>query len=390
MMNAERFDAAKRHLSGGFSIIPIGNDKKPPRGIRWKRYQSEHASESTLRKWISRDDVTGLAVVCGKVSGNLVMRDFDSVQAYEGWAKAHPELAAILPTVETARGRHVYFASSYLKSHTCADGEYRAEGNYAILPPSIHPSGVIYTWLIPLPDGDLPFIDDPESAGLLHRDTEQTEPTEQTEQIEPTEPMEQIEMTEQTEAIDFHLIKDDVENAIVKTLPTKPGERNRCVFKFARALKAIPALANADASVLIPILRKWHRRALSVIRTKAFEETELDFYFAWQNAIFPLCENMLRLVLERAKQTDPPPEAERYEQREMRVLVAFCREMQRIAGDRPFFLGCRDAHKLLKVSYKTANRWLLLMERHKLLLVTKRGSPESRKANRYRYLGSLE
>ena len=40
------------------------------------------------------------------------------------------------------------------------------------------------------------------------------------------------------------------------------------------------------------------------------------------------------------------------------LLVGICRELQRRAGDAPFFLGCRTAAELLGVEHNTAARWL--------------------------------
>jgi len=36
----------------------------------------------------------------------------------------------------------------------------------------------------------------------------------------------------------------------------------------------------------------------------------------------------------------------------LRLLVALCREPQRVSGDKPFFLACRSAGKLLRVAYE--------------------------------------
>jgi hypothetical protein len=41
---------------------------------------------------------TGLAVILGAPSGNLIARDFDRLGAYERWRDEHPDLAAVLPT----------------------------------------------------------------------------------------------------------------------------------------------------------------------------------------------------------------------------------------------------------------------------------------------------
>jgi len=173
----------------GWSVIPIKH--KSPKGkepaCRWSRYQSERPTQATLGRWFSNGKLDGLAVILGPVSGNLVCRDFDELDAYDRWADEHPDLATTLPTVETARGRHVYATAATDRILQLQDGEVRG-GGYCLLPPSRHPTGAEYRWLVPLPEGPLPEID-PVAAGWVADVTESTETTETTEHIEHIEAM---------------------------------------------------------------------------------------------------------------------------------------------------------------------------------------------------------
>ncbi len=99
---------ALEYARRGWSIVPVNGKKSALRP--WKRYKAQQAPEANLREWFARDNLSGLAVVCGPVSDGLVVRDFDTVDAYERWAWEYAELAEILPTVRTARGFHVYFS----------------------------------------------------------------------------------------------------------------------------------------------------------------------------------------------------------------------------------------------------------------------------------------
>ncbi|MHC4610054.1 MAG: hypothetical protein ACYS7M_06865 [Planctomycetota bacterium] len=94
-------------------------------------------------------------------------------------------------------------------------------------------------------------------------------------------------------------------------------------------------------------------------------------------------------VFEAAKAADPPAEAMRYEQSAFRLLVTLCRELQRRAGDGPFYLGCRTAGRLLGVEHTTAWRWLYLMVSDGLLVVAERGAQAGgqNRATRYFYVG---
>jgi hypothetical protein len=136
--------------------------------MTWKRFQTTRPSESELRAWFARDRYA-LAVVLGSVSGGLVCRDFDAMEAFDAWAAEYPKFAKELPTVETGRpGRHVYCRADVDQVRQVSrsgggiidlgDGELRGSGGYCLLPPSRHPSGHNYRWLVPL-RAPIPFLD---------------------------------------------------------------------------------------------------------------------------------------------------------------------------------------------------------------------------------------
>jgi hypothetical protein len=179
------------------------------------------------------------------------------------------------------------------------------------------------------------------------------------------------------------------EKAIVVTLPTAPGHRHRQVFEFARALKAVPSLADADGAELRGYVEEWHRKALPHISTLDFTETWADFLVAWPKVQFPRGAEPMAAVFERACSAGIPAVADRYERHELHQLVAICRELQRAAGDGPFYLSCRTAGALIGVEPMTANRWLIVLVADRVLELVKKGGPSTRKANRYRYRGDL-
>lgn len=163
--NGDILEAALAYVQRGWSVIPIGPGTKKAAG-KWRKYQKRRPSMTELESWFGNGSMFELAVVLGEVSGGLVCRDFDDMAAYENWAAKFPDLAKTLPTVATARGRHVYFRAELLRSQKLSAGEYRANGNYVLLPPSRHPAGTVYTWLIPPPEGEIPLVD-PVESGLL-------------------------------------------------------------------------------------------------------------------------------------------------------------------------------------------------------------------------------
>lgn len=403
------YEAAQAYADRGWSLLPMQLAEKKP-AVRWKRYQSRQASESTRRNWFRETD-HGVGVIFGHVSGGLASRDFDDHESYEAWAKAKPALAAELPTVATCRGFHVY-ANAWPESVQEArrrlgkpedgkgalnlgDGELRAGvGCYSVLPPSKHPSGHVYGWSVPLPDSmpwidvcDAGFVDFPSVDRLRNScDREYGEYGEHREHREYGSNKEGV--------IDCGLIGSDaakitIEEAIAGTLPTRPGQRHRQVFELARGLKAVPELNDANAKSLKPFVQEWHRRALPHVATKPFEETWIDFLKAWPNVQFPKGAEPMAAVFERACSAGLPAVAEQYEQSPLQLLVAVCRELQRGAGDGPFYLSCRTAGQLVEVDHATANRWLFLLVSDQVLELVEKGSRDRRRASRYRYRGDL-
>ena len=157
-MNSPLLDAALDYRSRGLCVIPIRAGTKKAALRSWKPFQSQRPDDATLRDWFAAGG-KGLAIVCGQVSGGLIVRDFDQQAAYNRWASDHADLAGKLPTAATARGRHVYGRIPERRGIvTLADGELRGDGGYVLAPPSIHPAGTAYRWIVPL-NGELPIID---------------------------------------------------------------------------------------------------------------------------------------------------------------------------------------------------------------------------------------
>lgn len=166
-------ETALEWLDRGCSVIPLSRRAKHP-AVKWKRYQTERPTERDLQRWFSRGQFN-LAVIFGDISGGLGSMDFDDVAAYHSWASTFPDTAELLPTVETRRGRHVYFRTHIncvreLRERLgkCPDrigalqfgyGELRlGAGCYSVLPPSTHPTGFEYRWLSE-PAWPLPIVD---------------------------------------------------------------------------------------------------------------------------------------------------------------------------------------------------------------------------------------
>lgn len=93
-----------------------------------------------------------VAVLTGRASGNLFVLDCESEPAFERALLAMRRRGIPLWAVTTARGGHIYLRSGEGEVKSIAPGrlpdlEVRGQGGYVLAPPSIHPTGAVYTWL---------------------------------------------------------------------------------------------------------------------------------------------------------------------------------------------------------------------------------------------------
>lgn len=185
--------AAQAYLAGGLSIVPINTrTKRPaswllpqdtneageplfwrklddgtlelttePANIRkgtWKPFQQRQPTQDELNVWIAAN-VQAYAVIGGMVSGGVEVLDFDIPSYYEQWRDVVGADAEMLPLQRTGGG-------NYQVAYRCAEPdpnqklawhpddsqhsgrvvaiETRGVNGYAVLPPSLHPSGNRY------------------------------------------------------------------------------------------------------------------------------------------------------------------------------------------------------------------------------------------------------
>lgn len=363
----------------GLSVIPIGSGKKP--AIKaWTPFQSRPADERQVHDWFASRDDRGLAIILGPVSGNLIARDFDIEGAYAAWEMAYPSLARSLPTVATSRGRrHVYCRHPDVATVKLGDGELRGERSYVLAPPSRHPSGCRYEWLVPLTSLDgVPMLT-PEQSGFgrcwLASDGEQSHDTDRTE----------------VDLFDLCLSVLSVSCAplIQATLPHAFGNRRHRLFELARRIRVDPQLQGVPIHELRPLVAEWHRLALPFIRTKPVDETWADFVEAYSNVDLARCGDAAVIAMVAADAKELPPEAQRYVTPLIQRLVALCAELGRCSAEgTTFFLSCRKAASVLGTSdYKSVARWLQMLVADRLLIEVVKGGPHSNRASRYEWKG---
>ena len=127
----------------GWSIIPVGADKKPL--IEWKIYQNQKATPEQVKEWFSEPGVN-LGVVTGKIS-NLVVVDID---IRSGGTDEDFKGVQTVKSKTGGGGWHYYFKfeEGLQNQAGIRPGiDIRAEGGYVVAPTSTHKSGNLYEWL---------------------------------------------------------------------------------------------------------------------------------------------------------------------------------------------------------------------------------------------------
>lgn len=146
---------ALRYYDLGFSVIPIVyKDKKSL--VPWQEYQTKRATREQVEIWFKNPELEiNIGIVTGAISG-IVVVDIDTTESI---GKPLPPTA----TSRTGRGgsHHLYKHPGALVKTVAGilpGVDIRGDGGIIVLPPSIHPNGNKYEWVIPPEDGfeDMP------------------------------------------------------------------------------------------------------------------------------------------------------------------------------------------------------------------------------------------
>jgi hypothetical protein len=155
-LNNKILEAALRYRMFGFSVIPVGRDKKPL--VEWKRYQTERATADQIKAWWKQYPEANVGIVTGKEFG-IVVVDVESGGRID-------DLPPTVISKTGGGGFHYYYKHSgdIVKNGVRIGNkddkrDIRGDGGYVVAPPSIHASGNLYEWLVS-PD-NTPFAEFP-------------------------------------------------------------------------------------------------------------------------------------------------------------------------------------------------------------------------------------
>jgi len=146
--------AALAYCARGWSVIPIEPRGKRPL-VAWTEYQQRRATVDEITRWFRRWPDANVAIVTGEVSAIVVLDVDERHGGALSLAELDIELGPIPSTVEVATGgggRHLYFrhpggrVSNRVGLRPGID--LRGDGGCVVAPPSVHPSGGRYAWVL--------------------------------------------------------------------------------------------------------------------------------------------------------------------------------------------------------------------------------------------------
>lgn len=126
----EMREAAHKYCDSGFSIFPIGGNKKPL--MSWKKYQSVRATHEEIDTWFTQYPDMSIGIATGAISG-FVAIDVEK--------KGDMSLYPTTVTVETGSGGyHLYYKcpGEDVRNSTkfTFETDIRGDGGYVVAPPS--------------------------------------------------------------------------------------------------------------------------------------------------------------------------------------------------------------------------------------------------------------
>jgi len=358
----------------GLSLIPIKRGTKQAKG-GWRDAQRGRRTLDRLRRELSADDVGGLAVVLGNVSGGLHCRDFDTADGYGRWAEQYPELAATLPTVKTPRGHHVYFMLHDEEStRKLGDGELRGRASYTLLPPSEHPEGGKY-----LTHGTLRFRKDKKiprihlSASGLDQywsgETplalgSETLPTSSRRSVDPVDPVDPIDPINQKPQTDQQIL--------AACRVSGSGQHDKMTMKLARFCKFDARFITRETRR--QLFEPWFRENQRHFTESDIEVCWVKFERAYKAAKLPVgAGGVAAQVLAKLATVPDVPELLPGRGEKLRRLACALAEMTRRNSGEPFKISANMVGRALGVSDQAAQAYFTALEDEGIIRVQDRG-----------------
>jgi hypothetical protein len=144
--------AALRYAEHGLPVFPCRPRGKEPLGdLAPNGFKDATSDLDAITRWWKKAPSANIGIATGKVVDVVDLDDVDEEGHCILGAYIPPDAPELDgPTYKTSRGAHLWIAPTGLPSRTGAlpGMDYKARSGYVIVPPSVHPSGARYTWLM--------------------------------------------------------------------------------------------------------------------------------------------------------------------------------------------------------------------------------------------------
>jgi hypothetical protein len=137
-------EAAHAYLAAGISVVPLYGQKPSFKG--WTKYQKMHPAASTVMVWQANGLLSGVGVICGGISGNLVVMDLNGHEAIAEYRATFPTLSNTMTVITGSRhGMHFYYYVDDLpETIGVPQFELQSTGAYVVAAPSPTKTGILY------------------------------------------------------------------------------------------------------------------------------------------------------------------------------------------------------------------------------------------------------
>jgi hypothetical protein len=382
---------------------PLG--KKGCRGVDFTKITPADMQDPRYLYKLSQGNI---GVVQGKPSGGIASIDIDDDQGAEEFLALNPDLKETLRS-RGARGCNVWFypegnvpRSCHLKRNGQPWGEWRFNGNQTIIA-GMHPTGVPYTLLCPIPAIRYPFerIQFPPgvTAPFLHASVNIpasiTPDLTFTDQHTQTHRPQTVICAGSVQSIEDGSVMDmaTVESVLVGAIPTAPHSNHEMLFSLVRQVRAFETarkktLTSAELETVFSV---WHERSGGFLRgDQSYDEYLYEFLKAYHDVEKSGGENLINVVWQGIDSAPMPPEAAQVRDPHLKKLVTFCHALASLSHPEPFYLACRTVQRLFGLSsHERGARWMRILQAKKIIKVTEPGGPTSMRASRYVYLGMV-
>lgn len=354
-----------------------------------KKWGSLTASEMERNGYL--DSLLGgnIGVALGHVSDNIVSLDIDSDSELDEFISENPKITATLITTGK-RGGNIWWRMKgdyppvrFIKRNGRPWGEWRSNGAQTIIY-GRHPDGPDYKYRSDTMAITIEFdqIQWPEGVN------------------KPGMPCTQMTQTPQTvmggmsECVPLSSVAYvyTIEEAVQMSVPNAPRMNHIMLCRLAGALRALEHTLSAalSDSNLRKAFDLWYDRSKPHLKPEQSRDGYLlEFWDAWRNVKEPLKESAVERAWKRAKAVSEQEAGKPiygYTDENILLLLRFLRELQNIAGDKPFFLSPYTVQPLFgQNTHSTAAKWLGGLCQCGALTKVQLGDFAKRQASSYRF-----